>query len=98
MMSRRISHETTAIGKGLALLRGYIKTRLADELSRRDAYVALMYELASCQSAQFPIGKSKEFIGGSFVAMFRQAHEGSDGYVGRLHDFPTRRAASRIFF
>jgi len=79
MMSRRISHETTAIGKGLALLRGYIKTRLADELSRRDAYVALMYELASRQSAQFPIGKSKEFIGGSFVAMFRQAHEGSDG-------------------
>jgi|SRR5580658_8718375 hypothetical protein len=79
---RCISHEATAIGKGSALLRGHIKTRLAEEHSRRDAYVALAYELASCQSAQFSIGKSKELLGGSFVAMFRQAHAGSDCYVG----------------
>jgi hypothetical protein len=68
---------------------------VVDEHSRTDAYVALAYEMASCQSVQIPIGKSKELIGGSFVAMF-QAHEGSDCYVGRLHDCPTRRTASRI--
>jgi hypothetical protein len=83
-------------GKDWPLLRGHIKTRLVDEHSRTDAYLALAYELASCQSVQFPIEKSTELIGRSFVAMFRQTHEGSDCYVGRLHDIPTRRTASRI--
>jgi hypothetical protein len=69
---RCIGYEATAIGKGLALLRGHIKTRLVDEHSRTDAYVALAYEMASCQSVQIPIGKSKGLIGGSFVAMFRK--------------------------
>ena len=73
---RRIRHEAAAIGKGLALLPGHIKIRLVDECSGTNAYVALACELAFCQSVQFPVEKSKEFTGGSFVTKFRQGDEG----------------------
>lgn len=73
--SRGISHESAAIGKGLALLCGHIKVSLMDERGSTDAHLTLTRELAFGQPVQFTIKKSEQLTGGSFVAMFRQVDE-----------------------